>query len=43
MKLAQIIRSEAEADSAKLINNAVMKYGSAQIEIKRLEAAKIIA
>jgi prohibitin 1 len=42
-KLAQIIRSEAEADSAKLINNAVQQYGAAQIEIKRLEAAKIIA
>jgi prohibitin 1 len=43
LKTAQIIRSEAEADSAKLINNAVQKYGAAQIEIKRLEAAKIIA
>lgn len=43
LKTAQIIRSEAEADSAKLINNAVQKFGGAQIEIKRLEAAKIIA
>ena len=43
LKNAQIIRSEAEADSAKLINNAVTKFGSAQIEIKRLEAAKLIA
>lgn len=43
LKLAQIIRSEAEAESATLINNAVKKFGSAQIEIKRLEAAKIIA
>ena len=30
-KTAQIIRSEAEADSAKLINNAVQKFGGAQI------------
>ena len=43
LKLAQIIRSEAEAESATLINNAIKKFGSAQIEIKRLEAAKIIA
>lgn len=43
LKTAQIIRSEAEAESAKLINNAVKNFGAAQIEIKRLEAAKIIA
>lgn len=31
LKTAQIIRSEAEADSAKLINNAVQSFGGAQI------------
>ncbi|EGR34058.1 prohibitin, putative [Ichthyophthirius multifiliis] len=42
-KLAQIIRSEGEAEAAQLINQAVKKFGGAQIEIKRLEAAKQIA
>ena len=36
LKSAQIIRSEAEAEAAKLINEAVRQYGSTQIEIKKL-------
>jgi prohibitin 1 len=36
LKNAQIIRSEAEAEAAKLINEAVRKYGATQIEIKKL-------
>ncbi len=36
LKIAQIIRSEAEAISAKLINESVQKYGNTQIEIKKL-------
>jgi prohibitin 1 len=36
LKNAQIIRSEAEAEAAKLINASVKKYGATQIEIKKL-------
>ena len=43
LKNAQIIRAEAEAESAKLINTSVQKFGATQIEIKKLEAAKTIA
>jgi prohibitin 1 len=43
IKQAQIIRSEAEAEAAKLINNAVKKFGGTQIEIKKLEAAMSVA
>lgn len=43
LKSAQIIRSEAEAEAAKLINEAVRQYGSTQIEIKKLQAALNIA
>ena len=43
LKSAQIIRSQAEADAAKLINDAVAKYGATQIEIKKLQAAMNIA
>ena len=43
LKNAQIIRSEAEAEAAKLINESVRKFGSTQIEIKKLEAALNIA
>jgi prohibitin 1 len=43
LKNAQIIRSEAEAEAAKLINQAVKTYGATQIEIKKLEAAVNIA
>lgn len=42
-KNAQIIKSEGEAEAARLINESVRQYGMAQIEIKRLEAAKHIA
>lgn len=42
-KNARVILSEGEAEAARLINDAVKLYGTAQIEIKRLEAAKIIA
>jgi prohibitin 1 len=31
LKNAQIIRSEAEAEAAKLINESVKKFGSTQI------------
>lgn len=43
LKNAQIIRSEAEAEAAKLINESVRKHGATQIEIKKLEAAMNIA
>ena len=43
LKSAQIIRSEAEAEAAKLINEAVRKFGATQIEIKKLEATLSIA
>lgn len=43
LKNAQIIRSEAEAEAAKLINESVRKFGGTQIEIKKLEAAQAIA
>ena len=43
LKNAQIIRSEAEAEAAKLINQAVKTFGATQIEIKKLEAAVNIA
>ena len=43
LKNAQVIRSEAEAEAAKLINDAVKTYGTTQIEIKKLEAARTIA
>jgi prohibitin 1 len=43
LKNAQIIRSEAEAEAAKLINEAVKTFGATQIEIKKLEAAMNIA
>ena len=43
LKNAQIIRSEAEAEAAKLINESVRKFGATQIEIKKLEAALNIA
>ena len=36
LKNAQIIRSEAEADAARLINESVKKFGATQIEIKKL-------
>jgi prohibitin 1 len=50
-KNAKVILSEGEAEAARLINDAVKQFGTgnlmslplAQIEIKRLEAAKIIA
>jgi len=42
-KNAQIIKSEGEGEAATLINDAVKAFGGAQIEIKRLEAAKNIA
>ena len=43
LKNAQIIRSEAEAEAAKLINESVKKFGNTQIEIKKLEAALAMA
>ena len=43
LKTAQIIRSEAEAKAASLINESVRKFGGTQIEIKKLEAAQSIA
>ena len=38
-KRAAIIAAEGEAEAASLINNAVIKSGTALIEIRRLEAA----
>lgn len=40
---AAIIRAEGESESAQLISDATKKYGSAMIEIRRIEAAKTIA
>ena len=42
-KLAMVIAAEGESEAAQLINQAVIKSGSALIEIRRLEAATIIA
>ncbi|CAK84450.1 unnamed protein product (macronuclear) [Paramecium tetraurelia] len=42
-KNAKIILSEGESEAARLINDAVKSYGTAQIEIKKLETAKHIA
>ncbi|CAD8088119.1 unnamed protein product [Paramecium primaurelia] len=42
-KNAKIILSEGESEAARLINEAVKSYGTAQIEIKKLETAKHIA
>mmetsp|Transcript_10783 Transcript_10783/g.15790 ORF Transcript_10783/g.15790 Transcript_10783/m.15790 type:complete len:280 (-) Transcript_10783:44-883(-) len=43
IKKAKIIRADGEEQSAKLISNAVGKYGSALVELRKLEAAKDIA
>lgn len=43
LKNAQIIRAQAEAQAAKLINESVSKFGNTQIEIKKLEATLSIA
>jgi len=40
---AAVIIAEGESDSAKLISEATQKYGSALVEIRRIEAAKNIA
>ncbi|CAD8188308.1 unnamed protein product [Paramecium octaurelia] len=42
-KNAKVILSEGESEAARLINDAVKQYGTAQIEIKKLETAKHIA
>jgi len=42
-RLAAIIKAEGESESAKLISDATKKYGSAMIEVRRIEAAKNIA
>jgi len=41
-KRAAIIRSEGEAEAAKLIAEAVLKYGDALVEVKRMDTAKQI-
>ena len=42
-RLAAIVRAEGESQSAKMISDAVKKYGSGLLEIRRIEAAKNIA
>jgi len=41
-KKITIIRAEAESDSANIFNDAIEKYGSAFLELKKLEAAREI-
>merc|ERR1719159_2310276 len=40
---ATVIRSEGEAEAAKLISEALKKFGSGLIEVRRIDAAKDIA
>merc|ERR1712087_484286 len=40
---AEIIRSEGKAEAAKLISDAVSRYGVAVIELKKFEASEQIA
>lgn len=42
-KLAAIIRAEGEAEAADLISTALRDFGSAMIEVKRIDAAKEVA
>merc|ERR1719370_1619890 len=40
---ATVIRSEGEAEAAKLISEALQKHGQGLIEVRRIDAAKDIA
>jgi len=40
---ATVIRSEGEAEAAKMISEALREYGSGLIEVRRIDAAKDIA
>merc|ERR1719444_518268 len=40
---ATIIRSEGEAEAAKMISDALKEHGSGLIEVRRIDAAKDIA
>jgi len=42
-KLANVIRAEADAESAHLISTALTKHGRGLLEIRRLETAKDVA
>lgn len=42
-KNAAIIRAEGEAEAAKLINDSVKNYGSALLDVRRIEVSKEIA
>lgn len=43
LKRAEIIRAEGKAEAAKLISDAVAKYGDAVIELKKFEVSEAIA
>merc|ERR1712087_557652 len=43
LKRAEIIKAEGKAEAAKLISDAVSQYGSAVIELKKIEASETIA
>merc|ERR1711972_709587 len=40
---ATVIRSEGEAEAARMINEALKEHGSGVIEVRRIDAAKDIA
>jgi prohibitin 1 len=42
-RLAAIIKAEGEAESAKLISDAIKNFGMGLLEIRKIEAAKFIA
>jgi prohibitin 1 len=42
-KLAAIVRAEGEAHAAKLISDAMAKSGPGLVELRRIEAARVIA
>ena len=42
-KKAKIIEAEGNSIAAQMISEAVQKYGSAVLELKKIEAAKMIA
>lgn len=40
---AAVVRAEGEAESAQLISDAIVKYGSGMIQLRRIEASREIA
>lgn len=42
-KLARIIRSEGEAESADLVSNALDKHGSGMLKLRQIESAQLVA